>query len=62
MVDRELVLTLANDDAVVATPILQMSPLLYDDDLVQIARTCGETHRSAIAGRPALAEKRSPMC
>ncbi|MEI2385912.1 DUF2336 domain-containing protein [Breoghania sp. JC706] len=55
-VDRELVLTLANDDAVVATPILQMSPLLYDDDLVQIARTCGETHRSAIAGRPALAE------
>lgn len=55
-VDRDLVLKLANDDAVVATPILQMSPLLRDADLVDIARQRGETHRLAIASRPAIGE------
>ncbi|PTW60106.1 uncharacterized protein (DUF2336 family) [Breoghania corrubedonensis] len=55
-VDRDLVLALANDDAVVATPILQMSPLLRDDDLAEIARVRGESHRIAIAGRPAIGE------
>lgn len=55
-VDRDLVLRLANDDAIVATPILQMSPLLHDDDLAEIARTRDETHRLAIAARPAIGE------
>ena len=55
-VDRDLVLKLANDDETVATPILQMSPLLRDPDLAEIARARGEAHRLAIAGRPALGE------
>ncbi|MDJ0929552.1 DUF2336 domain-containing protein [Breoghania sp.] len=55
-VDRDLVLTLANDDAIVAMPILQISPLLRDDDLAEIARARGESHRLTIAARPAIGE------
>jgi uncharacterized protein (DUF2336 family) len=53
-VPRDIVLTLARDEAQVARPILSHSPLLTDDDLAEIARTGSRSHRLAIAERDAL--------
>ncbi len=38
-------------DIAVAAPVLSESPRLATEDLVEIAKTCGETHLIAIAGR-----------
>jgi hypothetical protein len=52
---REIIRDLANDPyAIVATPVLQRSPVLEEDDLVTVARTCSEAHRAALAQRPEL--------
>jgi len=53
-VPRDIVLTLARDEAQVARPILSHSPLLTDDDLAEIARTGSRSQRLAIAERDAL--------
>ncbi len=53
-VPRDIVLSLANDEAQVARPILRTSPLLGEDDLVPIAREGSRSHRLAIAERDAL--------
>jgi uncharacterized protein (DUF2336 family) len=48
---------LAHDDAIaVAGPVLARSPRLDEADLVDIARSKGQAHLLAIAGRPALGE------
>jgi uncharacterized protein (DUF2336 family) len=57
-----------NDEIRIAKPILQESPRLGEDDLVEIARTKGEAHLLAVAGRwwlkeavtDALLERRYP--
>jgi uncharacterized protein (DUF2336 family) len=54
---RDLVLALARDVAMVATPMLKQSPLLADDDLLPIAQRATTAHRVAIAGRPALSAR-----
>lgn len=54
---RDLVMRLANDEASVAAPVLQSSPVLSDDDLVDIAGRKGQDHMMAIAGRAALSER-----
>ncbi|MEM1365998.1 MAG: DUF2336 domain-containing protein [Pseudomonadota bacterium] len=46
----------ANESADIAVPVLQHSPVLLDEDLIQIARTRSESHRVAIAGREIVAE------
>ena len=51
---RDIVLSLARDEAQVARPILRSSPLLDDDDLVEIAREGTRAHRLAIAERADL--------
>ncbi|NJL72865.1 MAG: DUF2336 domain-containing protein [Candidatus Competibacteraceae bacterium] len=52
---REIIRDLANDEyAVVATPVLQRSPLLDEIDLVNVARNRSEAHRAALAQRPNL--------
>jgi uncharacterized protein (DUF2336 family) len=56
-VPRDIVLSLARDEAQVARPILRTSPLLGDDDLVEIAREGTRAHRSAIAERDDLSAK-----
>jgi uncharacterized protein (DUF2336 family) len=57
---REVVRRLACDpDIAVARPVLEFSPQLADADLVEIARTTGESHRDAISRRKALPE--SPL-
>ncbi len=53
---RETVRELANDEyAVVAAPVIQLSPVLGEGDLIAIARKHGEAHRAAVAGRPGIA-------
>jgi len=56
-VPHDIVLSLARDEAQVARPILRTSPLLDDDDLVEIAREGTRAHRIAIAERDDLSAK-----
>lgn len=56
MAPRSLVLKLADDDEIyVSSPILKKSPVLRDEDLVQIASSKGDAHLMAISQRPTLA-------
>lgn len=52
---RDLAVKLAYDELLVATPILQFSPVLSDGDLVGIAGSVGQEHLVAIAKRENLA-------
>lgn len=54
---RAVALTLANDTAAVAAPVIQKSPALSDDDLISIANTRGTGHRLAISQRPNVGER-----
>jgi uncharacterized protein (DUF2336 family) len=56
-VPHDILLSLARDEAQVARPILRSSPLLDDDDLVEIAREGTRAHRLAIAERDALSAR-----
>ena len=48
---------LARDDHIsVAGPVLEQSPRLLEDDLVEIARSKGQGHLLAISGRSSIAE------
>ena len=51
---KRLLLTLARDEIEIARPILENSPALTEDDLVEIARASSFDHMEAIAGRPEL--------
>lgn len=51
---REMIVKLANDRIAVARPVLAVSPVLTDDDLIEIAQTQGKEHLLALSGRPAL--------
>jgi uncharacterized protein (DUF2336 family) len=53
-VPRDIVLSLARDEAQVARPILRTSPLLGEADLARLAREGSRSHRLAIAERDAL--------
>jgi uncharacterized protein (DUF2336 family) len=52
---RRLIRRLAIDDIAVARPVLERSSVLTNDDLVQIAKSRGQTHLHAISKRPNLA-------
>jgi uncharacterized protein (DUF2336 family) len=56
-VPRDIVLSLARDEAEVARPILRTSPVLDDDDLAAVAREATRAHRLAIAERDGLSAK-----
>lgn len=51
---RDLVMTLASQEIEIATPILEHSPVLTDEDLVEIVSTKTTDHRLAIAHRDNL--------
>jgi uncharacterized protein (DUF2336 family) len=51
---RDILLSLARDAAAVATPVLEHSCLLGEDDLLPIVQRGGTAHRFAIAGRRLL--------
>ena len=48
---RDLVLALANDDILVARPVLAMSAALRDRDLIEIVRHKTKQHQLAVAAR-----------
>lgn len=56
-VPRSLVMALAADEIMVAEPILASSPLLGDDELIELIRTRSQEHRLMIAARPGIAER-----
>lgn len=43
--------TLARDDIAVAGPVLELSPVLTDEDLIELAVSVDDSHRIAIAAR-----------
>ena len=51
---KRLVRRLAIDDIAVAKPVLELSNVLTDHDLVEIAKNRGQTHLHAISKRPRL--------
>jgi uncharacterized protein (DUF2336 family) len=53
-VPRELVKVLANDAIEIAQPILSLSPVLLDSDLIEVVHARGLEHQLAIAQRPAV--------
>lgn len=52
-----VVVKLANDAYDVASPLLEFSNVLSDDDLIEIITTQSEDHRTAIAGRAKVAPR-----
>ncbi|MGH6899188.1 MAG: DUF2336 domain-containing protein [Geminicoccaceae bacterium] len=52
---------LAGDDLDVARPILELSPVLNDDDLAKIVRTHAVPHAQAVAGRAHLSGRLSDL-
>jgi uncharacterized protein (DUF2336 family) len=50
-IPRDIIGKLAQDEAQVARPVLQHSPVLSDDELVRIVQNFGRSHRLAIAER-----------
>ncbi len=54
---RDILLSLARDIASVATPILEHSPALHENDLLPIAQRGSPAHRFAIAGRRHVPER-----
>lgn len=54
---RDILLALARDTGSVATPILEHSRLLGDEDLLPIVERHAPAHRLAIAGRRALSTR-----
>jgi|GEM_PF-6248882 len=55
-VSHDLVVYLANDDIEVAYDILMRSPVLIDEDLIEIVHRRGFQHRLAVAWRPNIGE------
>ncbi len=51
---RDVALRLANDEAEVAAPVLQHSPVLSDDDLLHLAKKKGQEHLLALSKREKL--------
>ena len=52
-----MALRLANDIEAVAMPVLAYSPVLTDQDLMQVIKRGSSAKQEAIAGRPNVSEK-----
>ncbi len=57
----ELILRLANDEIDVARPVLQQSPVLTQDDLIDISSRKDQGHLQAITTRPDIGEALSDV-
>lgn len=53
---RDLVRALANDDIDIARPVISASPLLQDDDLIELLAKASTDHRLQVALRPGLGQ------
>lgn len=49
---RDIAVALAGDPIAVAHPVLARSPVLTDEDLIELVQDCSREHHLAIAGRP----------
>src|ERR1700735_584631 len=58
---HDVALRLANDIEAVAMPVLAYSPVLTDQDLVEIVKQGSPAKQDAIAGRPNVSEKVSDV-
>jgi uncharacterized protein (DUF2336 family) len=56
-VPHEVAAALARDVESVAIPMLTYSEVLTDEDLIEIVKSQGEAHQTAIAGRAAVSER-----
>lgn len=56
-VPKELIVTLANDEILIAHPVLTHSRLLGDTDLISIIANRGPLHQFSIAGREQISEQ-----
>lgn len=54
---RALVLALANDAIEIARPVIRLSPVLGDEDLVRLVVDGGREHRLAVTERPSLSAR-----
>jgi uncharacterized protein (DUF2336 family) len=54
---RDILLSLARDIAAVATPVLEHSPALHENDVLPIVQRASPAHRFAIAGRRRVSER-----
>jgi len=54
---HDVAVRLANDVELVALPILSYSPVLTDQDLIEVVQKGSPAKQEAIAGRPAVSEK-----
>lgn len=54
---RDLVLALANDAIDIARPVIRLSPVLGDEDLVRVVVDGSHDHRVAVTERPALSAR-----
>ena len=59
LVPRDVALSLARDIEAVALPVLKVSEVLTDEDLISIVRSQGEAKQSAIAQRPKVSSQLS---
>ena len=50
-IPADVLKTLARDDIAVAGPVLELSPVLTDEDLIELAVSVDDSHRIAIAAR-----------
>ena len=53
---HSLIRRFAHDAVEVAEPVLRVSPVLTDDDLIQVARKRGQAHLRAVSGRAMVSE------
>ena len=54
---RDIAIVLARDIETVSLPILESSPVLSDDDLIEIIATGSQSKQIAIAGRPKITNR-----
>lgn len=53
---HELIMLLADDRIEVARPVILRSPLLSDEDMLQLVAECGSSHQEAVASRANISE------
>ncbi len=55
-VPQEVIVALANDEIEVARPVLLHSPLLHDQELIEVIRSRGRQHQMSVAMRDMVSE------
>ncbi|HUV32814.1 MAG TPA: DUF2336 domain-containing protein [Devosiaceae bacterium] len=54
---RDVIVTIARDEIAVASPVLERSPVLNEDDLIEISKNADGAHRVAVSKRADLSDR-----